>query len=253
MSFIKNLVQTIHSSPSLGKLIRRTPGKDREPASGEPSTRQVFTKIYDDGVWGKSADTAEKFYSGSGSHDDAIVETYVTAVRGFLSSLSAKPDVVDLGCGDFHIGSRVRPLCANYIACDIVEALIGFNKEKYRDLDVDFRVLDLTTDRLPRGDVVFVRQVLQHLSNDQIQRALPRISANFKYLVVTEHLPGTGEFVPNLDKKVGSGIRLAIDSGVDSGVVLTRPPFNLRPLEQTCLCEVEEYGGRIRTDLFRLA
>ena len=44
------------------------------------------------------------------------------------------------------MGSKIRYLFDSYIACDVVESLIDFNKQKYKDLDVDFRLLDLTKD-----------------------------------------------------------------------------------------------------------
>jgi Methyltransferase domain len=216
------------------------------------STQQIFTRIYQEGVWGKSAEAGDKFFSGTGSHNSAVVETYVKAVEGFLGSLREKPNVVDLGCGDFFVGSKVRGLCDQYVACDIVEPVISFNREKYRDLDVDFRTLDIATDELPAGDVVFVRQVLQHLPNENIAAALDKIAAKYKYLVVTEHLPALDSFVHNVDKPAGPDVRV----GVKSGLVLTSEPFNLRVREDVCLCEVPEssgLGGVIRTNLYRLA
>lgn len=214
-----------------------------------PSTHQIFTRIYADGTWGESNDSTQKFFSGSGSHDPVIVETYIKAIQKFLSSFENKPDVVDLGCGDFFVGSRVRPLCDKYVACDIVESLIIFNKEKYKNLNVDFRILDLTKDELPKGDIVFIRQVFQHLSNKQISRALPQIALKYKYLVLTEHLPATDSFIHNLDKSPGPDTRLISNSGI----VLTSAPFNLKVKEVTCLCKVSEQGGIIKTNLYRLA
>jgi hypothetical protein len=144
-----------------------------------------------------------------------------------------RPNVVDLGCGDFHIGAQIRGLCGAYAACDIV----------------DFSVIDLTTDILPGGDIVFIRQVLQHLSNDQIIKALPRIASTYKYLILTEHLPAAKTFIANLDKPTGPDNRL----GQNSGIVLTKPPFNLAVKEEKVICETMEGGGVIRTWLYRLA
>jgi len=48
--------------------------------------------------------------------------------------------------------------------------------------------------------VVFIRQVLQHLSNAHILRAIPKIAASYRFLVLTEHLPLGEAFTPNLDK-----------------------------------------------------
>ena len=109
-----------------------------------------------------------KFYSGPGSHFPELVDNYISGVKKFLTSLPKKPNVVDLGCGDFSIGSKIRKLCDNYIAVDIFDELINFNKKKYADLNVDFRILDITCDELPSGDICFIRQVLQHLSNESI-------------------------------------------------------------------------------------
>jgi SAM-dependent methyltransferase len=211
------------------------------------STEEVFTKIYTDGVWGVDRDRSQPFFSGSGSHDGPIVEQYIDAVSKFLARLPAKPNVVDLGCGDFHVGAQLRPLCHRYTACDIVAPLIEFNRQKYRELDVDFRVLDLSKDALPVGDIVFIRQVLQHLSNAHILRALPQL-ANYKYVVVSEHLPAAPNFVPNLDKPAGADIRLDIASGV----VLTQPPFNLAVKDEHILCEVQEFNGVIRTIVYTM-
>ena len=213
---------------------------------------QVFTRIYDENVWGKSSDQGQRFYSGSGSHLQDIVSTYVGAVQGFLTSLEKKPDVADLGCGDFNVGSSIRPFCASYTACDIVPSLIEFNKERYRDRNVDFRVLNLADDALPKADVVFIRQVFQHLSNQHILRAIPKIAASYRYLVLTEHLPDNADFVPNRDKPPGAEVRVAFGSGL----VLTRPPFDLKVRSERILCEVPEDGphrGRIRTTAYELS
>jgi len=214
------------------------------------STQQVFTKIYEGGVWGRSSDPSQPFFSGSGSHDDTAVSVYVQAVGDFLSTLDKKPDVVDLGCGDFAVGSKLRHLCRRYTACDIVPKLIEFNKEKYKSLNVDFGVLDLTTDELPDGDIVFIRQVLQHLSNKRILAAIPKISAKYKYLILSEPLPPTRVFDHNVDIPVGPHIRL----GIQSGIVLTSPPFNLRVKSELQLCGAPEpkLGGLIITTLYRL-
>jgi SAM-dependent methyltransferase len=209
------------------------------------SAQEAFTAIYAEALWGKSDTQTDAFCSGSGSCGPHIVSAYITALRLFLESLDSKPRVVDLGCGDFSVGSRIRAFCGSYIACDVVEALIERNRERYKSLEVEFRVLDLTTDQLPDGDVVFIRQVFQHLSNDLISRALPAISSRYKYLVLTEHLP-LGDFIPNVDKATGPDIRLLYGSGV----VLTRQPFNLSAKRTEVLCEVRDDRSIIQTLLY---
>ena len=36
--------------------------------------------------------------------------------------------VVDLGCGDFTVGSKIRPLCGAYVACDVAAPVIAWNQ-----------------------------------------------------------------------------------------------------------------------------
>lgn len=231
----------------------RPPRAEQAPPQGAPaedvSAREVFRKVYAQGHWGRSDDPEQPFFSGRGSHDAAFVEPYVTAVGRFLSAAPVRFSALDVGCGDFNVGSRLRPLCAAYTACDVVEELIAHNKVQFRHLDVDFRVLDLVRDALPHADVIFVRQVLQHLSNAQIATAAAKLAASCRYLVVTEHLPGGGAFEANLDKPAGADIRLAFRSGV----VLTEPPFGLAPASREVLCEVPAGAGVVRTMLYRFA
>jgi hypothetical protein len=214
-----------------------------------------FEQIYENGVWGKSNEIGEKYFSGIGSHDGAIVGSYVSAVRSFLESLADVPDVVDLGCGDFAVGSQIRPYCRKYIAADAVDGLIARNKQKFANEDVEFRVVDITRDELPTADVAFVRQVFQHLSNSDIQKAIPKLSANYRYVVLTEHLPAGQQFTPNLDKTSGADTRMDLGNG-GSGVVLTEPPFSLAVKDSAVLCEVslDAIGmkGVVRTNLYTL-
>ena len=209
------------------------------------SIKEKFTLVYTEHLWGDGQQTPPILSFGSGSRNTQIVGTYVAAVEAFLSKFPEKPNVVDLGCGDFFVGSKVRHLCATYIACDVVEPLIARNRVKYAGIGVDFRVVDITQDELPGGDVVFIRQVLQHLSNKDIEVAIEKIRQQYSYLVLTEPVPSS-HFTPNVDHTAGP------DTRPNSGVVLTSPPFNL-PIKSTALlCEIAEYGGLIQTFAYHL-
>ncbi|MGJ4892986.1 class I SAM-dependent methyltransferase [Bradyrhizobium sp. HKCCYLS3077] len=171
-----------------------------------------------------------------------MVDPYTQAVSAFLCELGS-PSVVDVGCGDFHVGSQLVDCAGRYIGCDVVDFVIAQNRRKHPN--VEFLVRDAVTDELPPGDVVLIRQVLQHLSNRQVSQILPKL-CNYRFAVVTEHIPGFRDFVPNLDKAAGPDHRV----NFGSGLVLTEPPFNLKADNIRVLCDVEEFGGRIRTTLY---
>jgi SAM-dependent methyltransferase len=205
----------------------------------------VFSEIYRQRLWGTSDESP--YCSGRGSHNEAVLQPYLHSVREFLSQFPVKPDVVDLGCGDFNVGAQLRDRCARLVACDVVAELIAYNHTAFKHLDVSFMQLDITSDALPAGDVALVRQVLQHLSNDQIARVARKLG-QYSWVVVTEHLPRVSNFTANLDKPAGPGVRLRLRSGVD----LTRPPFNLSALAQLALCSVSDSSGVLHTTAYQL-
>jgi len=206
-------------------------------------TKAVMNQIYDKHLWGgKDFD----FYSGEGSHDPEIVKPYLDAVISFLSSHNNALTICDLGCGDFNIGKKLVEYSKTYIAIDIVEDLIERNKALYKSKNLEFKCLDVSEDELPKADCIILRQVLQHLSNEEIQHIVERLT-NYKYIIITEHIP-IGNFEANKDKITSQGIRLKQDSGVD----LLKAPFNLEVIKREQLSEtILDYSkGKITTLLY---
>jgi len=192
-------------------------------------TKDAMDQIYEKKLWGgKEFD----FYSGEGSHDAEVVNPYIRRVSSFLKSFKEGLTVCDLGCGDFNVGKELVKYTKKYVAVDIVENLIEHNKEKFKEENLEFHCLDIAVDDLPSGDCALVRQVLQHLSNAEVQQVLCKL-ADFKYVILTEHLP-KGDFVPNKDIISGQGIRLKKQSGLN----LLAPPFNFQVKEEKQLLSV---------------
>ena len=186
-------------------------------------TRAVMEQVYELRLWG---DEKTEFYSGSGSHQLDIVKPYIVAVISFLTSFKTPISVCDLGCGDFNVGKELVEYTKKYVAIDIVAPLIAFNKEKFKEPNLEFHCLDIAVADLPLGDCAIIRQVLQHLSNGEVQAIVNKL-LNFKYLILTEHLP-EGAFIPNKDIISGQGIRFKKKSGIN----LLAPPFHLKVKEE---------------------
>jgi hypothetical protein len=208
-------------------------------------TKDVMKQIYDQSLWGgKEFD----FYSGIGSHDPMMVNIYVKTVTDFLKSHDHKMTICDIGCGDFNIGQHIFKYSKKYFAIDIVEELIERNKIKFKTKNLEFLCLDIANDVLPKADVIIIRQVLQHLSNNEIQQILNRLKT-CKYIILTEHLP-VGDFIPNTNKIASQGIRLKQQSGVD----ILSAPFNFQVKKEDVLNEIilKNGSGKIKTSLFTL-
>jgi hypothetical protein len=251
---IKALVRQIlpkRAIAAIEKLIAKRRVSEFNRKSDEKfankTPKEVFSYIYKKKLWGE--DTDEDFYSGSGSHNLDAINIYVKAIQGFVSALPIVPNVVDLGCGDFNIGKHIRPMCKSYTACDVVNELVERNKKVFHDLEVLFLCLDMCEDTLPEGDIVFIRQVLQHLSNHQISQVVEKLRG-YKYVVITEGLPAKEDFTPNVDKPIGDGVRF--QRKISSGVVLALPPFNMPYVSEVVLCEVPVGEAVIRTTVYQM-
>ena len=192
-------------------------------------------QVYKLKLWGSNS---SEFYSGEGSHLPEIINQYITIVTSFLKSFETPLIVCDLGCGDFNIGKELVKHTKKYIAIDIVNDLIDYNKEKFKAENLEFQCLDIAKDDIRIGDCAIIRQVLQHLSNTEIKTILNKLS-DFKYVILTEHLPA-GYFEPNKDIISGQGIRLKKQSGVE----ITSPPFNLKVKEEKEILSIDLKNGK---------
>jgi len=184
------------------------------------STADVFSSIYSSKQWGSSGE----FHSGAGTANDGVANPYVMAIKNSLDQQGlANTRFVDLGCGDFRIGSEFAPLSTSYIGGDVVPALVNHLNQTQKTERISFQTVDMVQDSLPQGDVCFIRQVLQHLSNDQIQKILPKLR-QYRCVFITEHIPNRFKaYQPNIDKAQGPDIRLYWNSGV----FLDQPPFSI--------------------------
>jgi len=208
-------------------------------------TKKAMEQVYEMNLWGSNT---SKFYSGEGSHNADIVLPYINAIASFLNPFNKSLTICDLGCGDFNVGKELVKYANKYIAIDIVTELINYNKEKFKEDNLEFHCLDIAVANLPFADCVLLRQVLQHLSNNEVKDVVKKI-LKFKYVILTEHLP-EGGFIPNKDIISGQGIRLKKQSGLD----LLAPPFNLKIKKQKELLSIslKENKGVIVTTLYEM-
>ncbi|MFN3565563.1 MAG: class I SAM-dependent methyltransferase [Burkholderiaceae bacterium] len=183
---------------------------------------EAFDRVYAQGLWGASSDEP----SGSGSYG-RWADEYVEHVRS-LAELEGLRTAVDVGCGDFHVGAELCDRFERYEAIDASRLIIERNRERFRHLPhVRFSVLDATREPLPAADLIMIRQVLQHLSNAQIEAVLRNAEAAARRLIVVAEHGLSAEAISAYNVDLGShspSTRLALRSCVR----IDRPPFDRR-------------------------
>jgi len=193
----------------------------RERYLGRLPLNQAFDEVYKRGMWNQG-----ESLSGVGS-EGFQAERYVALVRDYAARYQLRT-VLDGGCGDFSVGSRLASSFDRYTAIDVSPRIIAIDQSRYGGSEwqhVSFSVADLTEAPFPAADLVLIRQVLQHLTNSQIEKVLLNLEASkWRRVLITEdvHDP-MHNTTPNLDLPSHS-VRTRRFMG--SGVFVDRPPFS---------------------------
>lgn len=215
-SFIKKMLPA-RIKPAIGRIVMR---RRERMLSGLPLS-QAFDEVYKQGMW-KQGDAL----SGEGS-EGLMADHYVTFVQDYAVRNQLRT-VFDGGCGDFAVGSRLARGFDRYVAGDVSPHIIDVNRRRYAGpewTNLSFEVVDLSESRFPDADLVLIRQVLQHLTNELIEKILRNLEqSNWRRALITEdvHDP-LHNAIPNRDLASHS-VRTRRLSG--SGVFIDRPPFS---------------------------
>jgi len=134
---------------------------------------KVFDDIY----------TYNKWIFGSGTGSVAFFnKPYLSFINSFLKQYPDIKTVVDIGCGDWQIGKHLALGDRTYIGGDVSNVIIEKSREKYGSEKVTFVHLDAVTDELPEGDLVIIKDVLQHLPTEDVERVLKKLE-KYQYVV----------------------------------------------------------------------
>jgi len=176
------------------------------------STQDVFVEIYQKNLWGDPESV-----SGCGATVDFTAE-----LRRALPDLLRKyrvTSMLDAPCGDFNWMSHAPLPVQEYVGLDIVPELIARNRLRYEKPNRRFMIADITSDVLPRTDLILCRQCLVHLPFKKIQQAFQQFKhTGARYLLTTTFT----QCERNDD----------IETGGFRRINLTLPPFSFpEPLE----------------------
>jgi SAM-dependent methyltransferase len=197
------------------------------PAGDQRHERQrIFAEIHSKRIWGDGESA-----SGPGS---GVVRASVfrCELEALLRDLGVS-SVLDAPCGDFNWLPTFELGRVRVIGVDIVADLIATNQQRNLRPGTRFIIADMVTDPLPQADLVFCRDGLVHLTNEEILKTL----ANFRRSGARWLLTTT--FVA---RQTNPDIR----TGEWRPLNLEKPPFNLLPpvrlIDEHCM----GFGGAYR-------
>lgn len=158
--------------------------------------QETFTDIYETNFW-----KDKESVSGHGSRLDQT--KHIRKEIPKLLDLLLIESVLDIPCGDLNWWSQMKiSEDIKYIGADIVPELIKMNRERYPEKT--FYILDITSDPLPKADMLIVRDLFGHLSYKDIKLALKNIRESGATYLLATTFPGrenvqditTGEWRP---------------------------------------------------------
>lgn len=138
--------------------------------------KSTFSNIYQSEIWNLNAQTGlsqfEKIYK-------PLLEEYI---RMFDIN-----SVVDVGCGHFRWMQELDWSTVSYAGLDVVPGVIRNNLQECTKKNVNFQLADLTTADLPSGDLLIMKDVMQHWPTEDIVQFLPKIRS-YKYALITNEV-----------------------------------------------------------------
>jgi hypothetical protein len=164
-----------------------------------------FDQIYSQNAW--------VYGSGEGSLPKQT-RPYVKWLQAFLRKHHFQ-SVVDMGCGDWQFSRLIDWGGISYQGFDVVSSVIANNQARFTSSNVSFHLYSGNGDELPSGDLLIVKDVLQHLSNKNILAFLPN-TRKYKYCLITNCVNPSGD-TTNTD----------IEDGGFRYLDLRLPPFSV--------------------------
>lgn len=146
----------------------------------DKTPQEVFSEVYNKNLW-----ESNESISGVGS-ELKHTESLINQLNQFFLDYNIQ-SVLDLPCGDFNWMKKVDFSEIKYIGADIVVDLIKNNNNHYsNNNNIEFRVLNLISDPLPKCDLIIVRDCLVHLSYKDIKNSILNLKkSGAKYLLST--------------------------------------------------------------------
>lgn len=165
-------------------MLKRLVRLVKERFQGETGQLEArFTEVYEKRLW-----VSEESASGVGSdRTSGQVVHAIELLTRFTAELNLQ-SIADVPCGDFNwmpLFLDQHPEVA-YRGYDVVPAIIAANRAHFPERE--FRVLDITRKPPARADLVFSKDMVNHLKEDDVWATLKNMVASRpKYLMITSN------------------------------------------------------------------
>lgn len=193
------------------RTVNAIPGYVTLPGAKENDYVKVFSYIYEHDFWNGG--------SGPGS-DPSNAGRYIALLQEYFNDPRFNT-IVDLGCGDWQIMRNISiPINKSYLGFDVVPSIVEANRAEFTTDNVHFyhtKSLREFVDLNVSGDLLVIKDVMQHWPHDEIQYFLENVLPRFKYALITNQYDTT---------KLHHN--KAVVLGPEHSLGLIDPPYNLQ-------------------------
>lgn len=174
-----------------------------------PPDREAFRQHYetDASQWGG--------HSGAGSDAHHTIP-YRAFVERFIR-LNGVRSVVDVGCGDWQFSRLINFDGVDYLGLDVVPGVVAANQRRHSGPGRRFEEMPASLEAVPGGDLLLMKDVLQHLPHATIMDFATRLVPRFRWALLT-----------NSFEKLDTPQNTEIAVGGFRCLDLTAPPYQLR-------------------------
>ena len=224
----------------------------REMLDHDVARKQMFQEVYDSGKWvnGKGGQSVPK--SGSGS-TLPMTELVREAIKEAVLKYKVRT-FMDAPCGDLTWMKELFPFFdehgVKYTGVDIVQSEI--ERHRIEHPTRKFIQCDMSVETLPRADMIFSREALQHTNAEDNLRTLNRWKlSGSKYLLQTNYIVNMGSdrwLAPKHSGwlELGSMNYREMNNGEAALIEFLKPPYNFPPpldkwVDKRHTVEAEQY------------
>lgn len=148
-----------------------------------PTLESRFSEVFKNNIWGD-----DETFSGPGSRRDSLsVSVAIEALHKAISDQRIR-SISDIPCGDFNWMPELLSgyPSVRYHGFDIVQAIVTRNSDRHPSFK--FEVLDVTSDEPPKADLVFCKDLVNHLTYRDVLRLLRNVKrSKSKYLLMSNN------------------------------------------------------------------